>query len=181
MSFYRISLFLVLLMTVSCREESPSTSFSPKVEFYYLEKSLEVMNSIDTPEKFLSMDYVDTVITDSCCVDSFIHMVDVLSDDSVNNKCDIRVLARIIYSESEERIVCFGGYHGITVDNVSKKHSPELYEFVNNLLYDEKGWRRIIIHSLQHDGYDDIDTYEMQTMIEECMERAKNAGDVYPK
>jgi RHS repeat-associated protein len=77
---------------------------------------------------------------------------------------------------------CLGGYHGIKVDNVPKKHSPELYEYINKLLYDEDGWRKIIIHYLRQDGFgDDIDTPEMQTMIDECMERVRKSGDVYPK
>ena len=85
------------------------------------------MNSINTPEKFLSHDCLDTVVTDSCSVDSFIRIVDMLIDDSVNDNCDIRVLARIFYSDSVDKVVCLGGYHGIKVDNVPQKHSQELY------------------------------------------------------
>ncbi len=183
MSMNRIFFILVFLsVMISCRDNSVSTSSFPKVEFYYLEKSLETMNSINTPEKFLSHDCLDTVVTDSCSVDSFIRIVDMLIDDSVNDNCDIRVLARIFYSDSVDKVVCLGGYHGIKVDNVPKKHSPELYEYINKLLFDEDGWRKIIIHYLRQDGFgDDIDTPEMQTMIDECMERVRKSGDVYPK
>ena len=172
-----------MIFVVSCRKENKTDLIYPNVEFVYMMKGMLFLNSLDSPEKVLSYECcVDTVIYDKKAVDAFITLIDNLDNDTINSNCDFRVVSIIHYNDSSECVVCLGERWNTMVDNVRKKDNPLLFEFINNLLYDEMSTRRLIRRSFCMGGYADIiDTPEMKAKIDECFERIKNAGDVYPK
>lgn len=177
-----ICLLFAFVLTVSCDNEKEKKQIYPNVEFVYLGKGMEFMNALSSLDKIPYSLCVDTVVTDSLFVRKFIELVDSLEDDTSKHSIDIRVVSKIHYADSTERLVCFGDYWGTMVEKDVKKDNPQLFELINNALYDEKGWRKIFTHSLRQDGFDDnLDALEMQTMIDEYMERVRKAGDVYPK
>lgn len=183
MKIYKIFFVSIFLLTIlSCKDVENHEQVYPNVEFVYIEKSLDTMNALTDPNDVLySRRCVDTIVTDSDFICKFVGAVDSLEDDTMARSIDIRIVAKIHLTDSTETVACFGGYHGIMVDNVVKKHSSKLFHLINNMLYDEVGWRKLITRSYFVDGDSDIiNTPEVQEKINESIERVRKWGDLYP-
>ncbi|MBQ0047388.1 MAG: hypothetical protein KBT33_07735 [Prevotellaceae bacterium] len=177
---YNLLLFALLS---SCRLENYQEEIYPNIEFVYEEKGVQTFNAIRDPEILLSDPFrADTIVTDSSIVKCFINSINKLENYSENQSIDIRVVSIIHFSDSTKKTICFGENWGTMVDGKYKCDDPNLFLFINNLLYDEKGWKKLIIRSYKIQGRDsDITLPVFQDDLKEIIHRLRKDGYVYPK
>lgn len=176
-------LIMILVFLSSCSIEDNENVVYPNIEFVFEEKGICTNNAVTDPDILLSFSYrADTIITDTSMVNSYIKYINNLKDCDDCPPIDIRVVSVIHYSDHEQKVVCFGENCGTMVDGRCKYDNEELFSYINNLLYDEKGWEKLIIRSFNmQDRGNMINTKEFQEEKARTMNRVREYGYMYPK
>jgi len=176
----KILYFIVLLLCFSCEDAKLNDPQLPYVKFTYMWPGMETCNDLSAEDVLNSPDNADTIITDSCFYEKFMQFLDSLPNDTSQTSGDFRIVAQIYHRDSTMSVMSCDDRFGVCkVDNVFKKDSPELLDFLNHLLYTENGFRRLLVKSMM--SYDSAYVYteEGQQLINKGIEKIKAEGLIY--
>lgn len=178
---HKLLFYLLLILLMSCDSNKDNEEIYPNIRFVYMEKCVETFNAITDPNHILiSKACVDTVITNKEEVQTFMSLVNGLQNDTSRNSIDIRVVAVVSLNDSTQSVVSFGDFWGTMVDGSCKIDNKELFDFINCRLYDETGWRKLIVHSLGNEMEKvDVNDPEIQKEIERSLSWVREHGFLF--
>lgn len=177
----KICYILALLLFISCNDRKQDEPQLPYVKFTYLWPGMQTCCDLTEHDVLGWEDKADTIISDSCFYEKFTHLLNSTPNDTTRKGGDFRIVAHIYHKDSTVSVMCCDDVFGLSmVDNICKQRSPELMEFLNHLLYNEQGYRRLIINGIMS-GSDSASVYteEGQHRIDEKLEWLKTQGVIF--
>lgn len=168
---------LALLLFISCNDRKQDEPQLPYVKFTYLWPGTQTCCDLTEHDVLGWEDKADTIISDSCFYEKFTHLLNSIPNDTTRKGGDFRIVAHIYHKDSTVSVMCCDDVFGLSmVDNICKQRSPELMDFLNHLLYNEQGYRRLIINGIMK--YDSVSIYteEVQRNIDKHIKWLKSQG-----
>lgn len=178
----KICCLFALLLFFSCGNVEQNDPELLYVKFTYVWKGIESCNAWNKPSDVLSFEEkADTIVTDSCFYEMFTQLLNSIPTDTIRKSGDYRIVAQIYHKDSTVSVMCCDDVFGCSmVDNVYKQQSSELMDFLNHLLYDEKGYRRLIERGIMlNDSAPLFTTEEVQRRIDKSMKFLKEQGVIF--
>lgn len=176
-----ICIILALLLFVSCQDVKQDDPQLPYVKFTYVWKRMETFCAWNKPSDILCQaDNADTIVSDLYFYEKFTQLLNSIPNDTTRKSGDYRIVAQIYHKDSTESVMCCDDVFGYSmVDNVCKQQSPELMNLLNHLLYDERGYRRLIERGIIMYDSASLNTEEVQRRINKSMKFLKEQGVIF--
>lgn len=142
----------VCLFFCGCRTENLQ-SCSDYISFYYWDKGILTECAVTTIEEVKEEAFcADTVLCDSNKVRQFYNYVMWLQPSTEQRCVNLRVVSGIHYNDTTI-IASFGENQGIMVDGIRMNDDKRLFDFIEKVLYSEKGYRRLFDKYMETQGF----------------------------
>lgn len=129
-------LISVLSFMFSCKKENIKKEDIIMVRIVYLPKELSTDIDIsDCSDIFGYSIMLRDTILEKPQIEKLIELTNKLKTSDIKYPNDFRIRCSIKMKNGEEHLLCMGGYFGTVLDGTQKADSPDLHEFIQEVLF----------------------------------------------